>query len=148
MTGQQLSFEDNVARARAAYRAFNEGDLAVLLRWLDPDVKWRRRGTHPVGGTYEGRDRVLQDVLTTIHEQFEEISFEPLEFIEHRGHMVVRIRQRGRGRASGAPVEGELAHALRVVEGKLIELRAFDSVEDAVKALDSESATGSGLGGG
>jgi ketosteroid isomerase-like protein len=133
-----LSFESHVARVRAAYEAFNRGDFAVLLGWFAPDVRWQRRESHPMPSTYQGRESVLRDVLYTIHEQFGEIQFEPLEVFEHRDHIVVRLRQRGRGRSSGVVVEGELAHTLRLDDdGQLLELRAFDTVDEAIKALDA-----------
>jgi ketosteroid isomerase-like protein len=135
---EKPSFDENVALVRAGYEAFNRGDVETLLGLFAPEVTWQRREVHPAHGTYRGRSEVARDVLGGIRDQFAEITFEPLEIFERGEHIVVRVHQRGRGRSSGAPVEGELVHVLRLVDGSLAELRAFSTMEDATAALERE----------
>jgi len=135
------SFDQQVALARAAYAAFNRGDFDAVLPLLDPDVTWQRRPMHPVQGTYRGRAEVARDVVGAMREQYSELTLEPIEFHEVGEHLVVRLHQRGRGRASGAVVEGELVHVVRMSGDLVTELRAFSTVDEALAAL--EAAEGS-----
>jgi ketosteroid isomerase-like protein len=82
----------------------------------------------------------VQEVFGTIFEQFAELILEPVEFLDYDEHIVVRIRQRGRGRSSGAVVESEIVHVLRVDEGRLLELRGFSTMDEALKTLSLRQA--------
>ena len=137
MGEEGTTFEMNVARLRAGYAAFNRGDIGAVLELLDPEITWQRRDVHPIQGVRKGRDTVARDVFQSIQDQFAELVLEPVEFFDCGNHIVVRIRQRGRGRASGAIVEGELAHVLLVRGDHLAELRAFSSVEEAFEVVRS-----------
>jgi ketosteroid isomerase-like protein len=140
MTAQDPSFDDYVALARAGYEAFNRGEIEAVLDLLDPDVSWRRRAVHPVQESYRSRSEVAENVFAAIEEQFADLTFEPLEFVAHAGKIIVRLHQRGRGRSSGIEVEGELVHVLTVAEGRLVALRAYTTMEEAIAAVDSDAA--------
>jgi ketosteroid isomerase-like protein len=137
MSAEGSSFEQKVAHVRELYEAWNRGDLELVLRHLAPEVSWQRRPTHPVPGTYEGRSQVASEVFGTVRDQFTELILEPVEFIEHGDHILVRIRQRATGRSSGVPVTGELVHVLRERDGMLVELQGFSTVDEALAALES-----------
>lgn len=131
-------FEATVARIRSGYEAFNRGDIDGVTRFLNPDVVWRRRDQHPVGGTYEGRDLVERDVLKAIQEQFIDFRLDPVEFIDRGDYVVVVLHQAcWQGRLSGAPVEGAIVHVLRLEGGRGAELRAFKNKAEAFAYLES-----------
>jgi ketosteroid isomerase-like protein len=131
----EVSFDEKVALARSVYAAFNRGEFDVVVRHLAADATWQRRPTHPVQGTVEGPAEIADQVLDAIRDQFAELILEPIEFLEHGDQIVVRIRQRAKGRSSGVPVFGELVHVLRERDGLLVELRAFSTLEEALAAL-------------
>jgi ketosteroid isomerase-like protein len=134
MAEKELTFEEKVARARAGYEAFNRGELEAVLRLLDPEISWRRRAHHPVPQTFRGHSDV-SNAWDDFREQFAEVILEPVQFLDHGEYLVVRVRQQGRGRLSGAPVEGELFHVMRVRGDQLVELRAYSTMEEALKSL-------------
>lgn len=131
------SFEEKVAVARAGYDAFNRGEVEEVLAIFDPDISWRRRPVHPVQETYRGREEVASNVLGAIKDQFSELTLEPIEFFDHGDDLVVRVRQRGVGRSSGAIVEGEIVQVLAVRNRLLAGLRTFSTMEEALAALPS-----------
>jgi ketosteroid isomerase-like protein len=133
--GEQVAFEEFVERLRMGYQAFNAGDLDTVMRHLDPGISWQRRAAHPLAGRYEGHRDVLRDVLMAVQEQFEEFELEPLAFRAHGEHIIVTLRQRGRGRIGGVPIEAELVHVWRAVGGRGKDLRSFSTLEEALAAL-------------
>jgi hypothetical protein len=46
--------EDAIAGLRAAYAAFNGGDIESAIRLLDPGIEWIEPAEFPGGGTYHG----------------------------------------------------------------------------------------------
>ena len=130
-----MTFDDTVERLRLGYSAFNAGDLETVTEYLDPDVSWERRASHPLAGNYEGRGAVMRDVLVAIQDQFDEFELTPVAFRAHGEHIIVTLHQRARGRLSGVPVEADLVHVWRIDGGRGRELRAFGTVEEALAAL-------------
>jgi ketosteroid isomerase-like protein len=104
------------ARDRAAIRALTEPDIVVattveafrgpeaLLEWLD-----------------DGDDA------------FDDFSVELLEVEQLDGHVVVSMRQRGRGKASGAEVDDNITHVWTLRGGRAIRLQSFAHRDDAVR---------------
>ena len=45
-----------IAQLRAAYAAFNRGDIDAAVLFLDPQVEWIEPAEFPGGGTYHGVD--------------------------------------------------------------------------------------------
>ena len=46
--------EQAIAELRAAYAAFNRGDIDAAVRVLDPQVEWVEPAEFPYGGAYHG----------------------------------------------------------------------------------------------
>jgi ketosteroid isomerase-like protein len=116
------------ARDRGAIRALSAADIVVgttveayrgpeaLLEWLD-----------------EGDDA------------FDDFAVDLLEVEELDGHVVVSMRQRGRGKASGAEVDDRITHVWTVREGRAIRLQSFAERDDAVRYAQAKAPR---LGGG
>jgi ketosteroid isomerase-like protein len=104
------------ARDRGAIRALSAADIVVgttveayrgpeaLLEWLD-----------------EGDDA------------FDDFAVDLLEVEELDGHVVVSMRQRGRGKASGAEVDDRITHVWTVRDGRAIVLQSFAQRDEAVR---------------
>ena len=134
--------EDDIERLRDGYEAFNRGDYDEVLRNFDPDVEFRDRREVPDPRTYHGRGGVLSQ-FTTIDSEFKDYRIEPLEFeVAGEEHLVATVRQSGTGRASGVPVEETLFHLWHLVGGRVIDMRAFSSREDALRTMEEREAGG------
>jgi ketosteroid isomerase-like protein len=55
-----MAGEDNLAKAKAAYAAFQSGDAARAMEDLADDVEWVVAGRSAVSGTYRGKQEVGQ----------------------------------------------------------------------------------------
>ncbi len=104
------------ARDRGAIRALTASDIVVgttveafrgpesLLEWLD-----------------DGDDA------------FDDFTVELLDVEELDGHVVVSMRQRGRGKASGAEVDDRITHVWTVRDGRATRMQSFANRDDAMR---------------
>ncbi|MFL5820663.1 MAG: nuclear transport factor 2 family protein [Solirubrobacteraceae bacterium] len=135
---------ENVAVVRRLYQelaaltaAGDLGDLPAnraLFDLLDPDVEWH--GT--IGGLAEGvvargREEAARFMLDDSQE-WDELVFEPREFIDVGDAVVVRQHERRRGRQSGIELEADTAAVLRLRDGKVWRCQGY---MDQAQALQS-----------
>jgi ketosteroid isomerase-like protein len=133
--------EEDVERLRGAYRAFNEGGgIEAILERLAGDFQVRDRETSPDRETRFGREGIRQ-LFDSYMEAFDALRLEPEEFIDAGDHVVVSLKQRVRGKGSGAEVVGRVAHVWTMQGGAVLGLRIFGDKEKALKALDAEGQT-------
>jgi uncharacterized protein len=111
--------QQNVEAAKAAYQTFASGDMGALRALFADDAEWEASDELPVGGVTQGADTILAR-FQEIPSYWEEMRFEPGEFIDGGDYVVVRGTQRGRGqgRCRGGPflqlmkfnADGKLVH--------------------------------------
>ena len=119
-----LEGTDFVARVYAAINARDRGAIEALSA---PDIV--------VGTTveaYRGREALLE-WLDEGDDAFDDFSVELLEIEELAGHVVASLRQRGRGKASGAEVDHRFTHVWTLRDGRAMRLQSFARREDAVR---------------
>jgi len=120
----------------AGYDAFNRRDAAHLRGLMVDDFQWNEAEAVPglkgcqsadeFGAYMEGFDRL-----------WDEFTFEPLEMIlSDGGAMVVRIRGRGRGKASGEVFELVIHHVWRFRDGRVARMDAFLDRREAAAAAE------------
>ena len=98
---------------RDAYAAFAEGDIESLREFFHEDVIYVNPPYAMEAGTREGRDAV-EEIWNGIYSLFEFETVEVLEIAEAPRGVLVVLRYRGRGKASGAPVDVPMAHVLEL----------------------------------
>jgi ketosteroid isomerase-like protein len=100
-------------RIRAAYAAYNRGEVDAVLELLDPDVEWRPPPNSVEPQPLHGREAVRRYLALDVYESQ---TAEPLEVIEEGNRVLVVARARARARASGIELDQTSFHLL-VVEG-------------------------------
>jgi ketosteroid isomerase-like protein len=113
--------------AARVYAAINARDRAAIRALTAPDIV--------VGTTveaYRGPEAVL-DWMDEGDDVFDDFSIEVLEVEELGGHVVVSMRQRGRGKVSAAEVDDHITHVWTLRAGRGISLRSFADHADAVR---------------
>jgi ketosteroid isomerase-like protein len=112
--------------AARLYAAVNARDRAAIKALCAPDIV--------VGTTveaYRGPEALLE-WLDEGDDAFEDFTVELLEVEELGGHVLVSMRQRGRGKASGAEVDHPFTHVWTLRDGRATRLQSFAHRDDAV----------------
>src|SRR5271165_6868534 len=123
--------QENVAIIGRAYEAWDRRDIAAVLAACDPDIEWWEREDVPDPAVHRGLDAVgarfaeLDGVWTGL-------SLEPQEFTDAGDFVVVIFCLRGRGRASGVPIEETEVQAFRLRTGRIVELREYRDKDEAL----------------
>src|ERR671919_676406 len=107
--------------------AVNARDREAIKALSAPDIV--------VGTTveaYRGAEALLE-WLDEGDDAFDDFTVELLEVEELDGHVLASMRQRGRGKASGAEVDHDFAHVWTLRDGRAIKLQSFAHRDDAVR---------------
>ncbi len=116
--------EQAIAGLRAAYAAFNRGDIAAAVELLDPQIEWTEPAEFPGGGTYHGQAGA-KTYLTQSRESVAEVHSEPEKFIPVGDRVVVFVRARVRAHDSNVWQDVRLADVYTFRNGKAVQMRAF-----------------------
>ncbi len=89
--------QENVEIVRAAFEAWNAGDMDALRELYDPDVIVRAAEGWPEPGPFVGREAVMRQ-LEQLRETWDADALEPIsDFIDGADRVAVRFIWRGAG---------------------------------------------------
>jgi len=118
----------------SAYASFAAGDVPAVLGAMDPKIEWNEAEGFPIySGTVIGPDAVLQNVFMRLGEIGDDFSVLPTQFIADGDTVVVLGVYAWKHKASGEPVEVNMAHVWTIADGKLA---AFQQYVDTVKVRE------------
>src|ERR1700739_4497821 len=123
-TMADTQLEQRIAILRAAYAAFNRGDIAAAVQSLDPQIEWSEPSEFPGGGSYHGREGAKQ-YLTNSRASVAEVISEPEPFIPTCDRIVVFVYARVRPKDSAAWQEVRLADVYLFRDLTPIQMKAF-----------------------
>lgn len=131
---------DQAALVRGLYEAWAAGDPEAALAGVASDVEWEEPGDAPDRRRWRGAEGMLASTANWT-EPFEGYGFEVLESVQVGAEQVlVGLRQWGRGRSSGAPVEAEIWHLWTVRDGLGVRMRMFRTRDEALAATAAPGA--------
>ena len=126
-----------ITALRAAYAAFNRGDIDAAVESLDPQIEWSEPAEFPGGGAYHGREDVKRYLAQSRAAWAEAIS-EPERFIASGDCIVVFVHARVRAKDSSEWHEVNLADVYTFRGGKAIQMRAFADRQEALRWVGVE----------
>ncbi len=130
---------ENLEAVRRAWEAWQRRDMTALFEFYASDIVWDMTHTDvPDRGVYHGHDGVKKFFQEWAFEPFDEYYAHAETFWDAGSHVVVQVRQGGRGKGSGAPVE--MARVWQVYE-----LRGGKAVRVAAYAVEREALEAAGL---
>jgi ketosteroid isomerase-like protein len=129
--------EDAVVELRAAYAAFNRGDIVTAVRSFDPQVEWIEPTEFPGGGTYHGVEGAKRYLAQSRAGAAQVIS-EPEQFIPAGDRIVVFVHARVLPKNSDVWQDFRLADVYRFQNGRVIQMHAFSNREDALRWVGIE----------
>ena len=101
---------------------------------VSDDVEWIPSRSFPGRSSYRGREG-FSEYMRTWAEDFDHLSFDIEELIDAPiDRVVALIHQRGSGQGSRVPVEMDLAAVYELEGGRVIRIRNYLDLRDALKA--------------
>jgi ketosteroid isomerase-like protein len=131
--------EENVAIVRDALEAFRRGEVDDAFERIHPDMVSTR--VDPDGAVFHGRDGLLA-LMADWTEGFDEWSYRAEEFFDAGDLVVARLHQWGRGKGSGAMVDGDYWLTYLFEDGLVTRFSIFSDRDQAFASvgLSSEAA--------
>ena len=127
--------QENVENVGDAAAAFNRGDLNAWWEYWAEDIDYRAvEGAPDDHGPIQGKEAMreyVQDWLDT----FDDLTFDPLEFIDAGGDQVVAVlRFGGRAKQSGVETDVTFATLYTLRDAKIAVGREYWTREEALEA--------------
>jgi ketosteroid isomerase-like protein len=127
---------ENVEIARAAYSAWNRGDLDAVAARMHPDIEMTQDSRIPGATNTTGRS-AARAWLGAFFETWEQFDLTVEEIVDAGEQVAVVALIRARGKASGASVEQRIGHVLTFSGGKAVRWQSYTTPEEALEAVGS-----------
>jgi ketosteroid isomerase-like protein len=125
----------NVEVVRQIFEAFNSEDIDLILSFTHPDFEVEvppDLSAEP--DTYRGHDG-MRRYWETFQDAMNEIRFEAERLWGSDQGVVVETRVRAKGRQTAIPVEQRPVGVWTICDSKVIRVRAYASLSEALKAV-------------
>ena len=120
--------------AKRVYAAINARDRDAIRELSAPDIV-----VATTVETHSGQDALLE-WMDEGDDAFDDFVVVLLEIEEHGDNVMVSIRQRGRGRASGAEVDLPFTHVWTLRDGRATRVQSFTDRDEAVRYAEQRGA--------
>lgn len=128
--------QENVEIVRAAFEAWNAGELQNVLSRFHPELVYHPRADEPDPSPHVGRDAYERLVYGFV-DSFSEVTFEVLELIDVGDHViastVLHAVLRGQGSAS-AGVSDTYVFVYKLRDGLVVEGWEYRTKQEALEA--------------
>ena len=124
--------QENVALVKGIYEAFGAGDVPAVLGAMSGDIVWNEAENFPLAdrNPYVGPDAIVEGVFARLGSDWEGFTVVPEEYLDAGDTVVMLGRYRGTCRATGRPVNAQLAHIWRIEGGKA---KGFQQLTDTLQ---------------
>ena len=125
---------ENVSIVKAAFDAWNAGDVDAFRELLDPEVLLRSLEKWPEQGPFLGPEAVLGAFALT-RDTFDADTVQPItDFVDNADHVAVRWAWRTKG-GRGPDIGLELTSVYTVRRGKVVLLEFFWDHAEALRTI-------------
>jgi ketosteroid isomerase-like protein len=118
--------------------AYFRGDEEAMLELVDPDVVVTQFPDQPDAQPYLGHQGMLQAMSAWV-ETWDDYAIEAVEAKDFGDNILVALRQRGRGKASGVELEANVYFVYTVRGGKVVRWQMFPDEGEAIRAAESQA---------
>jgi ketosteroid isomerase-like protein len=125
--------ESQVDALRARYAAVSKSNLGAVFDGAHPDFELKTADRVPGAGTYRGAEAATRFYAELV-EPFEEVTYVPQEFFEHRNQVVVFLLVRFHPRGSSSVVENQVGAFWTFRDGMPARCEMFARRELALEA--------------
>jgi ketosteroid isomerase-like protein len=128
--------QENMEIARAAFEAWNAGELQDVLSRFHPELVYHPRADEPDPSPHVGRDAYERLVYGFV-DSFSEVTFEVLELIDAGDHVIASTVLHGvlRGQGSASPgVSDTYVFVYKLRDGLVVEGWEYRTKQEALEA--------------
>ena len=118
---------------RRAVEAYEREGLDGSMRYYAPEIEWSTTDESIERATYRGHDGVRR-FFGSFDDEFDDLRFDVEELIDAGEQVVLTLRVGGRGKASGAPVEGTMSVVCSLRDGMVYRVRNYAEKAQALEA--------------
>jgi ketosteroid isomerase-like protein len=129
--------QENIERIRRAFAGMTAGDFSYLPGLIDDRCEFRLPADFPGTQTARGPEGFVS-VVQEFEDAFEEMRYEPLEFLEQGDRLFVAVRTVGRAKHTGIAIDAILYWVYSFREGLVVKMEAFLDRPEALKAVGLE----------
>ena len=122
-----------VDTVRRMYELFAAGDYDAAAKLVDPNIEWDTSAA-PTGVRVTGAEAAMGD-YRGMREAWDEYELVTEDFVDAGDHVVVIVRNRGRGVGGGVPIEVRRAHVWGVRDGVPVSFRLYLDPDEALAAV-------------
>jgi len=123
--------QENVELVRRVYDALNRGDWDAVFRDMHPDFEMTTQRLD--AGTHRRREAV-QGLGEDYIAAFDNMVFEPEEFLENGDQVVVLVTRRARPKGGSGEIVVRNGHLFTVRNGTILSMKSFPDPEKALEA--------------
>ena len=121
--------QENLETVRRCIKAYLRGDYVEATADLAPDVVWEVGQELPAHGP-----AAVRDMWTRWNSEWEDLEMVPEELIDAGDNVFVAMHYRGRGRLSGAAIDGWVFEVHTFRDGQCIRKVDFETRSEALEA--------------
>ena len=125
----------NIDIIKDLYQAFEQGDLSSVLDLLDPHVEWIESEGIPYGGTFIGREAVLNGVFLKIGAEWDSFQAHVNEFLDVGDTIVTLGYDSGTYKSTGKSMQAPTASVWKLRNGKVVKFVQYIDTLKVVGAL-------------
>ncbi|WP_217140794.1 nuclear transport factor 2 family protein [Streptomyces sp. AC627_RSS907] len=123
------------ALVRALYGCLAEGDIDGLLNGLHEDIQWVVPPGLHYGGTYRGRDAVLNNVFARFTTEWAGFAVQPAELVATDDTVVALGHYSGTNLSTGKPMRTRFAHVWRFENGVPVHFETIPDTHTMTRAM-------------
>jgi ketosteroid isomerase-like protein len=129
---QAWPMSPNLDLVRSIYADWERGVMADEK--FDPEISMIESSALPGGGASAQGIDAVRNYIRSFEKYWDEIRFEPLEYLDAGERVVVVARLVGRGKKSGVEVSRDWAYVWTLRDGKALRMQGYDSRDEALEA--------------
>lgn len=133
--------DSNIDLVKEVYSTYWDKEFDAFFALFEDDFEWIVSDGFPYGGTYRGREEVMEGVFSQIQADWETFTHE-LDRLIDGGDTIVAIGQyEGTHGTTGTDVSAPMVHVFDIADGKIRRFQQFTDTAVFQAALPADERT-------